>query len=121
MSKGINTGKLGEDIATHYLEQHGYTVRDRNWHCAVGEIDIVAIAKNALVFVEVRTRRAVNPESAFASITPRKRQRIVHAVYEYLNTLPEADQTEWRIDVIGVALQKGKKPEIQHVENAFDW
>jgi putative endonuclease len=121
MSKQNSTGQLGEDIAVSYLQQRGYTIQERNWRCTKGEIDIIATAQESLIFVEVRTRHAPNTEMAFASITPMKRQRMVRAVYEYLNTLSDPDQVEWRIDVVGVALQRGKRPHIQHVENAFDW
>jgi putative endonuclease len=62
------TGKEGEEIAVHALEAAGLLIRERNWRCHVGELDIVAeeiapdyasgdMAARWLVLVEVRTRR----------------------------------------------------------------
>lgn len=111
-------GRQGEMLATRYLEKRGYQVLATNWHCAHGELDIVARLAGTLVFVEVRTRRQRQTEDAFASITARKRQRLVAAVQSWLaeNNQEEAD---WRLDVIAVAL--GATTGIDHVEDALDW
>ena len=50
------TGKIGEDLATKYLENLGYTIVERNFVAKQGEIDIIAKDKQELVFVEVKTR-----------------------------------------------------------------
>ena len=44
-------GQKGEDIAARYLEQHGYTVLDRNWRCGHKELDLVVYKDNTVVFV----------------------------------------------------------------------
>ncbi|MBR2525950.1 YraN family protein, partial [bacterium] len=51
-------GKLGEDLACKFLEQNGYKIIDRNkTFSKFCEIDIIALFKNTLVFVEVKTRK----------------------------------------------------------------
>lgn len=114
------TGQQGETLATTYLQQHGYEIIQRNWHCPQGELDIVARQGATLVFVEVRTRRASTSENAFASISMTKRQRLVAAIYAYLQA-NELDDADWRVDVIAIALQKQKPPLIEHLEDALDW
>lgn len=60
-------GKLGEDRARKYLIQNGYKILESNYFCRFGEIDIIAMDKNCLVFVEVKTRtndKYGNPENA---------------------------------------------------------
>ena len=49
-------GKIGEDVAIHYLNKEGYMIICRNFRCLQGEIDIIAKDENYLVFVEVKTR-----------------------------------------------------------------
>ena len=49
-------GKLGEDKARIYLIQNGYKILESNYFCRFGEIDIIAMDKNCLVFIEVKTR-----------------------------------------------------------------
>ena len=60
-------GKLGEDRARKYLIQNGYKILESNYFCRFGEIDIIAMDKNCLVFIEVKTRtngKYGNPENA---------------------------------------------------------
>jgi len=50
-------GRAGEERAARHLQAQGYTVLDRNWRTAAGELDIVAARGPHLVVVEVKTRR----------------------------------------------------------------
>ena len=54
-------GKIGEDLATKYLENLGYTIMERNFVANQGEIDIIARdnAKEELVFVEVKMKMII--------------------------------------------------------------
>lgn len=49
-------GKSGEDLASNFLQKQGYKIIERNFRIRGGEIDIIAIDGDALVFVEVKTR-----------------------------------------------------------------
>ena len=51
-------GRRGEELAAGYLESLGMPIVERNWRCAEGEIDIVALDGDALVIAEVKTRRS---------------------------------------------------------------
>ena len=75
-------GALAETQAAHYLEQHGYKVLTRNFRVKEGEIDIIAMQKNKLVFVEVKQRKSAlfgGPQSA---VTPTKQMKIVKEFYQ---------------------------------------
>lgn len=112
------TGRLGETHATRYLQRRGYDILVRNWRCPRGELDVVARIGGKLVFVEVRTRRQSDTEEAFASITARKRERLLAAIHEWLESNRQQN-ADWQVDVIGVAL--GARTRIDHVEDALDW
>jgi putative endonuclease len=120
-SPSQKTGQHGEALAIDYLCSNGYQIITQNWHCTYGEIDIVAQRQGPLVFVEVRSRHAETTEAAFASITPRKRERMINSVYVYLDAQELPAETDWRIDVIGIAFPHSGSPKIDHVENALDW
>ena len=49
-------GKLGEDFTADYLVNNGYDIITRNYRKPCGEIDIVALKGDILVFVEVKTQ-----------------------------------------------------------------
>ena len=55
MDKG-NLGKRGEIVARIFLEREGYKILKQNFQSKYGEIDIIALDKNEIVFIEVKTR-----------------------------------------------------------------
>lgn len=89
------TGAAAEDRALDHLLRHGLTLVARNYRvargpsAAAGEIDLILRERDGtLVFVEVRARRDDRHGGAAASVTARKRQRIVFAARHYLARLP---------------------------------
>jgi ribonuclease HII len=50
-------GQWGEELASSTLTQKGYQILDTNWRTAEGELDIICLYRQTLVFVEVKTRR----------------------------------------------------------------
>ncbi|MCL4387012.1 MAG: YraN family protein [Patescibacteria group bacterium] len=49
-------GKIGEEEAEKYLKNLGYKIIGKNFRCKLGEIDLIALDGNFLVFVEVKSR-----------------------------------------------------------------
>jgi putative endonuclease len=116
--KRRDTGILGEKLAKDFLEKLGYRIREVNYRCPEGEIDLIAQHNDYLVFVEVRTKRSLEFGSPEESITPAKSKRLKAVASRYQQThgnLPEL----WRIDVVAVELDKKEKPSrIELIENA---
>ena len=124
-------GRLGEDLAADHLISEGYTIVDRNVHRGKNEIDIIAENNDFFVFVEVKTRTCLYPESNAFGIPARavdatKRKNTVTAARSYIST-HYLNGKQPRIDVIEVYLLEQKdaqintKPiKINHIRNAFD-
>ncbi len=112
------TGKQGEDIAVSYLRSLKYRVLETNYRCPCGEIDIVALDGNTLVFIEVKTRRTASYGPPQVSVTPFKQRQISKAALNYLASRRLHDVSA-RFDVIGVVLRTGR-PLLDHIRNAFD-
>jgi putative endonuclease len=113
-------GNAGEDIAARELIRRGYTVRDRNWRCPEGELDIVAEQGDALVFVEVRTRRGDRFGTPEDSITPTKRAHLIASAQAYLEAHSLQD-CDWRIDVVAVEMTaQGQLVRVDVIENAIE-
>lgn len=114
----IELGKHGEDLATAFLESAGWTVIDRNWCCADGELDIVAISEEAgettLAFCEVKTRSGLGYGSPLEAITEPKLRRLRVLTARWLNE-HRVVSTHIRVDAIGVLLMPGRDPEIHHL------
>lgn len=110
-------GKIGEDLACEYLLQHKYTILDRNFQKRYGELDIVAVKDNTLVFVEVKTRIGREfgiPEEA---VTPRKLAEVKQTAYYYTLLHPELYES-MQIDVIAIELETDETLKaFRHIEN----
>ena len=111
-------GQRGEDLAVVELTRRGYVVRQRNWRCQDGEVDVVAEHGHWLVFVEVRTRRGRELGTPEESITEAKRSRLLRVAQSYLLEFEPGD-LDWRIDVVAVEMTRdGKLMRVEVYENA---
>ena len=109
-------GKRGEDYAVNYLRQKGYRVLDRNWKCGDMEIDIVALEKDELVFVEVKTRSTdawQNPEDAVDELRKRRLSRAANAYIKYHRL-----DNRYRFDIVGIVMTDNET-RLNHIEEAF--
>ena len=93
-------GRLGEDRALIHLLGQGLTLVERNFLCKVGEIDLIMMQRDCLVFVEVRRRAAGSFGGAVASVTPAKRRRLINAAQYYLLRYP--DPPPCRFDLVAI-------------------
>ena len=116
--KRRNTGILGEKLAKDFLRKRGYRIKETNYRCPEGEIDIVAKHKDYLVFIEVRTKTSLEFGSPEESITPTKMGRLRAVASHYRQTHNDLPPL-WRIDVVAVELnQEGKLWRIELIANA---
>lgn len=111
-------GRFGEDLAEQYLVRAGFRILARNVHLRHAELDLVALDRTTLVFVEVRLRSSARFGSGAESVDARKRRRIVAAAAELLarGELPRAPRI--RFDVIAVDAGRDP-PELEHFRDAF--
>ncbi|MCL4251017.1 MAG: YraN family protein [Anaerolineae bacterium] len=112
-------GARGEQIAREHLTRQGYTILATNWHCAFGELDIVAQQGETIVFVEVRARRA-GSDQAFASITPRKQQKLILAAQAFLS-VHNLEDAPCRFDAIALSAAPGGTLRLDHAEDVLGW
>lgn len=101
------TAKKGEDVACEYLKKNGYKIIERNFRKRYGEIDVVALDRGTLVFVEVKTRRSSEYGSPLEAITPWKLRSLVRSAQYYKLTHPKLPDL-LRIDAVSVTLTNGK-------------
>ena len=109
------TGSAAEQLARRYLESQGLVLRERNYKCRRGEIDLIMQAGNQLVFVEVRYRKNPRYGSAAESVTADKQARIIRAANHYLQRLP--GERACRFDVVAISGNLGNQ--IDWIPDAF--
>lgn len=113
-------GRRGERIAERALAARGYEILDRNWRCPDGEIDLVALDGEALVFIEVKTRSSTRYGHPFEAITPGKLSRLRRLAAAWLVARgPVRGARRLRIDAIGVLAPRDAPASIEHLEGIF--
>lgn len=111
-------GKLGEELAAKYLTKLGYKIIEKNFRIRGGEIDIIALDGNTLVYIEVKTRSSHQFGSPEEAVTPWKLKFLERSAKFYRNNrknlkLPELE----RIDVLAIDLVNAN-PQFRLIKNA---
>jgi putative endonuclease len=110
-------GGTGEDAALAFYVGRGYRLVARNWRCGLGELDLVLVKGDTLVFCEVKTRRGASFGGGFEAVTWRKQAK-VRALAEAFLQESRARAGAIRFDVASVALGP-RGPQIELFEDAF--
>jgi putative endonuclease len=107
-------GSHGETLTARWYEASGYSVVERNWRVAGGEIDLVVRRGRELVFCEVKTRVSDRFGSPAEAVTIAKQRRIRRLAATYLAGLEPPRPSLVRFDVACVT---GREVEV--IEQAF--
>ena len=119
-------GNYGEYIALKSLKKKKFVILEKNWKLKWGEIDIIALDKDELVFIEVKTRLAVlyNEFNAADAVDAKKIRKIKKLADIYLDRkeklINRLKLRSIRYDVIGVTLYSVMSYEIEHRVDAFE-
>ena len=108
-------GKLGEDIISNYIQKQGYKILERNFECSQGGIDI--IAKDKMVFIEVKTRTDMSYGEAREAITKIKKRHLINSIKYYIYKR-NLEKEFIRIDVAEVYI-KNQNVRINYIKNAI--
>jgi len=115
-------GRTGEDLALAHLKRLGFELVARNHRTRWGEIDLIVHDATALVFVEVKTRRASGSgRGPWEALHERKRAQVRRMAAAYLAEVQDRPRaTELRFDAIGVVIDPGGRlVRLDHLEAAF--
>lgn len=111
-------GERGEDAATAYLMRAGMSIVERNWRCDVGEIDIIALDGDTLVFCEVKTRRTQSKGTPSDAVSGAKQRRYARLAAAYLQSAGLSDLPV-RFDVVAILVISEDRALLRHHRAAF--
>ncbi len=111
------TGAQSEAVVARWLHEQGYEIEARNWRCATGELDIVAVRADLIAFVEVRSATTGYLDSPANTVLSSKQARVARAADAYLRARGRKP-SHIRFDVAAVVWREGC-PTIDYYENAF--
>lgn len=113
-------GQKGEELAAKIMREKGFRVVDMNWKFGHLEMDVIAVSRKEIAFVEVKTRT-----TSFAGKRPEeyvddlKRRRMAAAANAYIK-FHKIELTP-RFDIIGITMDATthEVKEVTHLEDAF--
>jgi putative endonuclease len=116
MAEHNELGKLGEELAIDFLLKNDYKILEKNYRYLKAEVDIIALKKDTLAVVEVKTRSTDyfgNPQDF---VNPKKIKLLLSAIDNYV---VERDlEVEVRFDIIAI-IHQNKTTKIEHLKDAF--
>lgn len=117
-STTLARGHRAETLAARHLTDRGLRLLERNARAGRGEIDLILLDGDTLVFAEVRARKTGARVTAAESITPAKRRKLLETAERLLAARADWRQRPCRFDVVAVSLPKdGSQPQ----QAAIDW
>jgi putative endonuclease len=112
-------GSKWERLAESFLQGRGLKTVQRNFHCRMGEIDLIMLDGQTLVFTEVRYRANDAHGSGAESVTVTKQRRIIMAAQNFLRFRQHHPSQVCRFDVVSIGNEQGRTL-INWIQNAFD-
>lgn len=112
-------GDRGERAAARYLKQQGYRILARQSRSRIGEIDLIALDGDTIVFVEVKTRSSQAAGHPTEAITSTKQRQLTRTALAWLKRKKLLDARA-RFDVIAITWSDHGAPQIEHYQNAFE-
>ncbi len=113
-------GDQGERTAVRFLKKLGYRILERQHQDRFGEIDIIALDGNQIVFVEFKTRRTTGAGRPFEAVDQTKQNKIAKAALAWLKSQRRLNQS-CRFDVISIVWESDSgSPEVTHFKHAFE-
>ncbi len=113
-----HVGTAGEGEALAEYRRRGYRLLVRNWRCALGEIDLVLMHGDLIVFCEVKTRRGIAFGGPHEAVTWKK-QRKLRQLGEAFLAASRLDPCAVRFDVASVVKTGTGTPTVHLFEDAF--
>ena len=114
----MTLGRAGEKAAAAFLKRSGWRIVARNYTCPQGELDLVGLDGDTIVFVEVKSRRSDASADPEINVTYHKQRRLTRAARHYLMEKGAQDRP-CRFDVVAVVLPDQGEAAIEHFVDAF--
>lgn len=111
------SGVDGENKAVLHLKNHNYVIIERNWRTKQGEIDIIALDGEILVFAEVKKVLKGTIDTLSYILGNTKQKRIVETAKCFLQKYRQYSNSLIRFDVLVIDMPEFEA--VHHIINAF--
>ncbi len=114
----VEIGNIGEDYVCSYLIKQGFEIVERNYRIRGGEIDIIAVNDEYIIFVEVKSRKPHSMVGGFEAVNRRKQELIIKTAQDFC--LKHPNMLQPRFDTAQVIVAEGRVLSMDYIKNAFD-
>tara|TARA_R100001163_G_C5059084_1_gene195737 strand:- start:380 stop:781 length:402 start_codon:yes stop_codon:yes gene_type:complete len=111
-------GLYYEKLALEFLRRHGLRLQQKNYHCRLGEIDLILLDAQVLVFAEVRFRARNDFGTGFETVGRYKQQKLIRCAQFYLLEKKLYEKCDLRFDILSISRNQ-EEAEIHWIKNAF--
>ncbi|MDR2786676.1 MAG: YraN family protein [Treponema sp.] len=119
-ARRVSAGRDGESRAAMYLEAAGFKIIARNVRSRYGEVDLVAIDSQTIVFIEVKSWSVYTFDNLAYGVNPEKQRRIIETAKYFLSVHREYNSMAVRFDVVFISpAAMADSEEIIHLRAAF--
>jgi putative endonuclease len=113
-------GSRSERAAERFLRRKGFRILARNFSCPRGELDLVALDRKCVVFVEIRSTAGEDVTRPAISVDMAKQRRLTDLALHYLQSRGLLNHAA-RFDVLAISWPPDQRePVIAHYPNAFE-
>ena len=118
LAEHLRQGRLGERVAARFLLKQGFDVLARRFRGQAGELDLVGLDRETLVFVEVKTRASREFGEPWEFVDWPKQQSLRRTAEEFIARY-DLGEFAYRFDIVSVVAPGTSDEEIQVLRNAF--
>lgn len=116
-SRAVGSG--AEQVAEQYLRRRGIAPLIRNFRCRLGEIDLIALDDQDLVFVEVRYRGPGSLARAGFTVDVHKQRKLIRTAALFTASRPQYALSVMRFDVVAIDVDIDGVQTVEWIRDAF--
>lgn len=105
-------------LAAVYLQNEGYAIVEKNYHCALGEMDLIVRKGKRFFFVEVKTRQSEAFGLPAEAVHSMKQKKLIQ-IAEWYQKEKKLENPSFSFAVISILWPEGNKPKVQFIPDAF--
>jgi putative endonuclease len=113
-------GRQVEKASLVYLKKQGLRLLNKNFHSKMGEIDLIMLEENTVVFIEVRYRKKSSYGDPIETVGYHKRRKLLLTAQYYLQTQRQNKNDSCRFDILGVSTYNAEL-NFNWLKNAFSF
>lgn len=114
----VALGRRGERAARRRLRRLRHRILARNYRCPLGEIDIISVDGDTVVFSEVKSRSA-SAQTPPDQLVRRAQWLRIERAARYFQMERCVQERPFRFDLLSIEIDNSKKLTVEHFENAF--